>query len=121
MSDLRYVKKMMKGKAALKYLLPEVIGKEMVLFGSGINWTWYCHVIIDKQGYATVTKEYRLHNTDEMQGANQHPKAKDHYGIVENTLKESETQGRIAYGLYKGNLYFPFRKPIPRWDVGKQK
>ena len=119
MTTIITVKGMVQGKQALAFLSPSDIGREIVLESGGINWAWYCHVIIDSDGFATVTKEYRLHKFDFSQGANLHPDCVGNYQIVENTLDESRTDGRIAFGIIKDNLYFPFRNPIPRWDVGK--
>lgn len=97
---------------------------EIILSGGGINWTWYAHVIILDDTFCEVTKEYRLHNFDDYQGANKHPKKEDilgYYRIKENSLDDSRIQGRIALGVEINDVLYRFKEPISRWDVGKPK
>lgn len=101
---------------------------EKVYVSGGINWNWYCHVEIDSEGFASVTREYRLHKYDDSQGANRHPKeTHGFYRVIENTLEESREVGRIANAIevetfspQHSRVKYPFRVPCKRFELGKR-
>lgn len=72
---------------------------DLILSGGGINWTWYLQVRIEGDELKPLA-EWRLHNFDDHQGALAHPdKVDGSYRMIENTLEQSRTEGRIVYAI----------------------
>jgi hypothetical protein len=102
------------------------MSKEMILIHGGINWTWYCHLTFDNDGFAVVTKEYRLHDFDESQGASSHPSKESiqgSYRICELPVSHTDSFGkpRTAFGItVNDTVSHRFKQPIGRWNLGER-
>ena len=99
--------------------------KEIILvLHGGINWTWYCHVILLNAKQCKVVKEYRLHDFDDSQGSSQHPKKlAGNYLVIEKKTKDWN-EPRIATGLSislnnKPEKKYTFINPVPRFNLDK--
>lgn len=100
--------------------------EELVLVSYGINWNWYCHVVIGNDLCAKVIKEYRLHKYDESQGARTHPaEIYAEYSICEPKASDEtmfvvrRATGIIIHGnnLPKDGVYIPFRNVVSRFSL----
>lgn len=50
----------------------------------GINWTWYLEVIDHGDNTVTILKYHRLHNFNEFQGSEKHPKVDGGVNLIES-------------------------------------
>lgn len=94
---------------------------EQIYKSDGINWDWYCHVVLEENGTVRVVKEYRLHKYDDWQGAGKHPKnIAGEYRVIEVTEQnDAGLNDRIAVGINLSGKAYLLNKRCSRFDLGK--